>query len=1325
MKRLIKYVLLILTLTTSFLLAACSCKGCKKDEATYIEINKSQVTVAIDAEDKLAVTLNGDIDEDEEVVWTVENSDIATISEKGVLKGVRAGNTVVTCRVGDYTDTCDVTVNTGSYLPTLYFENVIDGTSTILSGEAFNFGAYVRYAGKTYYDVNITYEISNPEFGVFNADRFFSNYKTGSFEVTAVAEWRGVKSILLTKTFTVNVIDNVSISIEGVVNEINLYTQSMHRGLSYKTDSYLDIEVVENGVVATTNTSNLSVVVEDQSIATYSYVEKKVVATKDGKYGKTNLRITYTSSKGEQFTSVYTVNVQRPVDNTGKILRNFSALTYTIDPNGLVDAGEIIVEAWQYSQDGTETQLVVKNGKVTGYKSFSNGVNNSKFVVYTDKNVGYSADAEVYGFVIDEASDITELNTFTDVQKSNLSFIVTQNVDAEGVTLKTIKNFSGTFDGAGFTISNLGIDGDGIFGKLLSGSEVKNLAILNARLKGSSFQSILIGETGGVSEGTIHDVYITVNESDIASKNYKNFAIFRSFMPNLVVRGVVVEYPGLKLFDNQGNLIEDNYYSKYGLFASDTGFSKPGSSVASALNYKGLYVISASESKTPTPLYMGRNSQLKIHMADNKPNGNIDDGLYQFMVFANNDFGSQVKTSSQVKHDTIKYTYDTNSGEAGVGVDASTGVEANRWLYYMTPLYEVNLVEGELVITEAKTYNPAAQEIEGYKPAWVTSNKVSNGNVDKADFSGFENRSGVIIMGSGISRYDNYYGFISSRASMTNFNENWDTNSGYPIWKKSIINDINIFAGDNEVSVIELVYDENNQERIKTTIGVKYNGSDIPFTFEVVTGANLLDIENNTITATSAGRAYLRIDVVIDGISYSKYILVDIGLKPGEYEYTGGVLHFSAMNGKLYTRDETTGAFGSEVGLSDIFGVDVELSGAMLNGSRVSISTDKKYVAGASSSSKEVQDGELRLTSKQTSFTIDIKIYSGILSSSEDLKTAFEVDSTTEKIQGYYVLANNITYDYVNYPINHISAKVEDLKNSGFMGVLDGNGHAIDGFVMEYDTTSGLFANVLKGAIVKNIAFTNLKIGSYDNKFDYCANLFAYKTENNFKFENSYVSFTDDICQDGISYGLFYTITKGSGFRMENVIVNTPNPKSYLGVSKYYGRGLFASLDYALTDLKRNRDSDNMYESLSVDAFKDVYIISDTLKGKIYTIVDQVLPYYADGTNKASGVFVASNDYVDLPNGIIEGKAGNKRESDGEGTYKYYSENAVTIPYDKSGAITAYPSGEVELGMKNGTGVLTHIMTIKRYDTFADMVAADYTQVGSWSVNGTGVSYTR
>ena len=55
MKRFIKYLILLMTLSLSFVLAACSCKSCKDDEA-YIELNKTEAVLAIDGEDKLSVT---------------------------------------------------------------------------------------------------------------------------------------------------------------------------------------------------------------------------------------------------------------------------------------------------------------------------------------------------------------------------------------------------------------------------------------------------------------------------------------------------------------------------------------------------------------------------------------------------------------------------------------------------------------------------------------------------------------------------------------------------------------------------------------------------------------------------------------------------------------------------------------------------------------------------------------------------------------------------------------------------------------------------------------------------------------------------------------------------------------------------------------------------------------------------------------------------------------------------------------------------------------------------------------------------------------------
>jgi hypothetical protein len=246
------------------------------------------------------------------------------------------------------------------------------------------------------------------------------------------------------------------------------------------------------------------------------------------------------------------------------------------------------------------------------------------------------------------------------------------------------------------------------------------------------------------------------------------------------------------------------------------------------------------------------------------------------------------------------------------------------------------------------------------------------------------------------------------------------------------------------------------------------------------------------------------------------------------------------------------------------------------------------------------------------------------------------------------------------------------------------------------------------------------------SRYDSCATLFAWAYTKNFKLTNAYIEFNDTMLTagDGFSYGLFYTIGSKNGFRMTNVVVDTPNPATYCGL-QYYGRGFFASFDAALSDFKINGATG---EDVATNAFKDVYIISaPAANGKIYSINEQVLPYYANPTMRGSRIYVASNDYVGLPDGNVETVGGNKQEQNGTGRNKYYSNNAVAINYNASalvagsGVISALPEGRTELGMAAGTGVIRHVMTIKRYDTAAAMASAGYNKVGNWKVSASGI----
>jgi len=76
------------------------------------------------------------------------------------------------------------------------------------------------------------------------------------------------------------------------------------------------------------------------------------------------------------------------------------------------------------------------------------------------------------------------------------------NIIAPGGRSKTVwgTSFTGVFDGNGHTISHLTIVGDdhvGLFGRLESGAEVKDLGVVNVNITGLSYVAALVGYNGG------------------------------------------------------------------------------------------------------------------------------------------------------------------------------------------------------------------------------------------------------------------------------------------------------------------------------------------------------------------------------------------------------------------------------------------------------------------------------------------------------------------------------------------------------------------------------------------------------------------------------------------------------------------------------------------------------------------------------------------------------------------------------------------------------------------------------------------------------------
>jgi hypothetical protein len=98
-------------------------------------------------------------------------------------------------------------------------------------------------------------------------------------------------------------------------------------------------------------------------------------------------------------------------------------------------------------------------------------------------------------------SDANELGVVYHYQ-SNVHYKLTSDIDLFGInwSIPPIPVFNGTFDGAGYTISNLTIDGVvylGLFGHILSNGQVMNLSMGNVNIFGNGYLGGLCGRNGG------------------------------------------------------------------------------------------------------------------------------------------------------------------------------------------------------------------------------------------------------------------------------------------------------------------------------------------------------------------------------------------------------------------------------------------------------------------------------------------------------------------------------------------------------------------------------------------------------------------------------------------------------------------------------------------------------------------------------------------------------------------------------------------------------------------------------------------------------------
>ena len=498
-------------LFTAFGLITAGCSGCGGEsvgqmpggKTSDISFDSESLTVVVGEE--RAVVVEYDFKVGKTVTWTSANEAVAKVDD-GVVTGVRPGKTKIKAEYDGAEAELTVKVVTDGIVPVLCFEGGYENGETInvVKNGSFDFGAYVSFNGKNYKDGEFSYEVSDGAVGRVENGTFIAGSDKKSASVKISASWRGIESPELVACFTVKVISDNSILIEGgAVSGISLYTLQAFSGRTYPVSYVLsDVTALSDG---TDVSDTLAYEIRDNIAAdgsgdaiSFNESTKEIKAIK---YGGAKLAVTSVTSDGV-FEKVFDISVARPLATAEEKVPLFSMVDGVIDNlNDVFGKNVTLKDAYQ-----GEKPLTVTDNKIFGIKVDDPRRMNEVSVTVYDDVCGYELTLETYTKVIKTAQDFLafDIQNETDL-KDGLYYLANDITVKEAVTFehrgyhpntgeyKGVKNtaawnyadagFKGIFDGNGHKVTLHVKSGAGIFGIMHAGAAVKNVAFYDVTIE--------------------------------------------------------------------------------------------------------------------------------------------------------------------------------------------------------------------------------------------------------------------------------------------------------------------------------------------------------------------------------------------------------------------------------------------------------------------------------------------------------------------------------------------------------------------------------------------------------------------------------------------------------------------------------------------------------------------------------------------------------------------------------------------------------------------------------------------------------------------------
>ncbi len=510
----------------------------------------------------------------EEVVFTSSNPDVATVdATSGMVYAVKEGQSTITVTNAGRQASYLVNVTLGGMAPQIYFESLNSTDLTVALGEQLNLKPIIKFAGDYYDDIEVEYTNATPLVGTIDADGVFNSASIGTTEITVKVSWRDVVANELTCTLVVSVISDTHFVLnDGRANVVELYLTESHGGIDYITEQVVNVLAFEG---KTEKDVELEIIDNEDGVVTFDSTTNTITAAKAG---TAILRASFVAADASTVTKDFAILVKKPLAVYSEKIENFSTAFGVLPTDKIFGYETTIVEAYQ-----NDRELQVEDGKVFDIRVSSlYSTNDIELVVYDDK-CGYVLDVESYYAYITTPEEFIEVfkNTFTadlavipqtgapldmrrDYALKEGYIVLAKDIDMAGYTLDNavvingnggsrtfyINNviYTGTFDGQGHIVKNLTFTAEnkyGLFGTM-KGANVKNVAFDNVTFETGARELSVIGYEIQSAACYIENVYIKVSQlSNAETGEYNAALMWETTMTSLNLSNVIVEMPNI------------------------------------------------------------------------------------------------------------------------------------------------------------------------------------------------------------------------------------------------------------------------------------------------------------------------------------------------------------------------------------------------------------------------------------------------------------------------------------------------------------------------------------------------------------------------------------------------------------------------------------------------------------------------------------------------------------------------------------------------------------------------------------------------------------